>query len=89
MAEVWNNRRFFKNWLHAEQSAKRIGNPLTTDEAKRVIEQAQTLGIPKENFDFNRKGLMGLERTGMWKEIPHFKIENVHIPVERGFVPPW
>jgi len=54
-----------------------------------VIEHARNLGIPKEKFDFNPKGLQGLEKTGKWKEIPHFKIGPTHIPVEEGFQAPW
>jgi hypothetical protein len=89
MQVVWNNRRLFENWLRAEQSAKRVGNPLTANEANRIIQQARNLGIPKERFDFNSKGLQGLEKTGHWKDIPHFKIGQTHIPVEMGFQSPW
>jgi len=89
MAEIWNNPRLFRQWLHVEQSAKRIGNPLTVDEAKRVIDQALKLGIPKKSFDFNPAGLAGRETTGMWKDVPHFKIGPTHIPVDPGFTPPW
>jgi len=36
-------------------------------------------------LDLNPAGLRGLEKTGRWAGIPHFKVGNVHIPVERGF----
>jgi len=87
LTHVWKNRRLFKNWIHAEQSAKRIGNPLTADEANRVIQQAKELGVTK--FDFNKAGLQGLEKTGHWAGVPHFKIEGTHIPVEIGFQAPF
>jgi len=35
----------------------------------------------------NPMGLQGLEKTGQWADIPHFKVGSVHIPVEPGFVP--
>jgi len=48
------------------------------------MENAQKHRIP---IDVNPAGLQGLEKTGQWAGIPHFKVGNVHIPVEQGFKP--
>ncbi len=62
-----------------------MGNPLTHDEARRVIENARRLGVPEKEFDFNPKGLAGQE---LRNPQPHFKIGGSHIYVEPGFQPP-
>ena len=81
---IWSNRRLFTGWLKGSQSAARIGNPLSHTEARQIIDNARRLGI--ENFDFNPAGLQGLEKTGRWAGISHFKIGSIHIPVMPGFV---
>jgi RHS repeat-associated protein len=85
LKDIWNEARLFKNWLKGSQSLTRIGNPLSHAEALQVIENAGRLGIPS---DLNPAGLQGLEATGRWGDIPHFKVGNIHIPVEPGFIPP-
>lgn len=61
-----------------------MDNPLSHVEAGQVIENAKELGL---QLDLNPRGLQGLEVTGKWKGIPHFKVGNVHIPVQPGFTP--
>ncbi len=59
----------------------RINNPLNATESQQIIENAKKLGIPIES---NLSGLMGIEKTGQWAGVPHFKVGNVHIPIEKG-----
>jgi hypothetical protein len=80
-AMIWANRRLFLNWLKANHSLTRIARPLNATEAQLVIDNARRLGITIEH---NLNGLQGLEVTGQWARIPHFKIGDVHIPIERG-----
>jgi len=84
---IWKDRRLFTGWLQGSQSLARITNPLSHSEARQIIENARRLGIEEKLFDFNRAGLQGLEQTGRWAGIPHFKIGNIHIPVAPGFSP--
>jgi hypothetical protein len=84
LAIIWNNRRLFLNWLKGSQSLTRVNNPLSHEEARAIIKNAQRLGL---RVDLNPAGLRGLERTGQWGGVPHFKIENIHVPVRSGFVP--
>jgi RHS repeat-associated protein len=86
LRQIWEDRRLFKNWLKANQSKSRIGNPLSDDEARAIIENARKLGLENE-FDFNVAGLLGQETRGEWAGIPHFKIGNIHIPIRLGFRP--
>ncbi|MCH7575313.1 MAG: DUF4157 domain-containing protein [Candidatus Marinimicrobia bacterium] len=85
LRKIWANRRLYMRWIKANQSLSRKGNPLTYIQARQIIANARKLGIKK--FDFNAKGLQGLEKTGQWADIPHFKIGNIHIPVQKGFKP--
>jgi hypothetical protein len=84
---IWKDRRLFTGWLKGSQSIARIGQPLSHIEARQIIENARLLGMEEKLFDFNRGGLQGLEQTGRWAGIPHFKIGNIHIPVAEGFTP--
>jgi hypothetical protein len=84
MRTIWGNRRMFINWLRGNHSSSRISNPLSHAEAQQIIENALTLGI---KVDTNPSGLAGTEITGNWAGIPHFKVGNVHVPVEAGFAP--
>ena len=79
LAQIWADRGLFLNWLKGNQSLTRKNNPLNATEAQQVIDNAKRLGIPIEN---NVKGLVGLEKTGQWAKVPHFKVGNVHIPIE-------
>ena len=85
LKQIWANRRLFMNWLKNTQSLSRKGNPLTHAEARQITDNARKLGITR--FDFNPTGLQGLEKTGDWAGIPHFKIGHIHIPVQKGFKP--
>jgi hypothetical protein len=84
LPRIWNDRRLFLNWLKGNYSESRIGNPLSEEEARAVIANAEKLGL---QVDKNPQGLLGLEKTGKWAGIPHFKVENIHIPVRLGFTP--
>lgn len=81
---IWDSPRLFTNWLRGNQSLGRLGNPLSHVEANQLVINARRLGL---RLDLNRAGLQGLERTGQWAGVPHFKIGNVHIPVAPGFTP--
>jgi hypothetical protein len=61
------------------------GGEVNHAQARQIIENAKKLDIP---VDVNPAGLAGTEITGQWKGIRHFKVGNVHIPVEAGFIPP-
>lgn len=84
LAKIWGDSRLFKNWIKGNQSLSRINNPLSHSEARQIIENAQKHGL---KVDLNPTGLQGMEKTGQWANIPHFKVENVHIPIESGFKP--
>jgi hypothetical protein len=84
LAIIWNDRRLFLNWLRANHSLSRQQNPLSHPEARQIIANARRLKI---RVDLNPTGLAGLERTGRWAGVPHFKIGRVHIPVRPGFRP--
>ena len=81
LAQIFGNNKLFSNWLKGNHSLSRVGNPLNATEAQQIINNAKKLGMPIES---NIKGLQGLEKTGQWGEIPHFKVGNVHIPIEKG-----
>jgi RHS repeat-associated protein len=81
LAEIFGNKKLFSNWLKGNHSLSRVGNPLNATEAQQIISNAKNLGLPIES---NLKGLQGLEITGQWGGIPHFKVGNVHIPIEKG-----
>ena len=81
---IWANRRLFLNWLKANQSLTRVSNPLTHMEARQILDNAKKLGL---SIDLNTAELKGLEVTGQWAGIPHFKVGSVHIPVDLGFIP--
>ncbi len=81
LAEIFGNKKLFSNWLKGNHSLSRVGNPLNATEAQQIINNAKNLGLPIES---NLKGLQGLEITGQWGGIPHFKVGNVHIPIEKG-----
>ena len=81
LAQIFENKKLFPNWLKGNQSLSRVGRPLTAIEAQQIIDNAQKLGLTIEN---NLKGMQGLEKTGQWANIPHFKVENVHIPIVKG-----
>lgn len=82
LKQIWDNPRLFLNWLKNNQSLTRINNPLSHAEARQVIANARRHGV---RLDLNSVGLRGLEKTGQWAGIPHFKVGNVHIPVAGGF----
>jgi len=84
IARIWNNSRWFLNWLRGTRSLSRVATPLSHAEAKQIIANANRLGIV---VDLNSAGLKGLEVTGQWAKIPHFKVGNIHIPVQPGFIP--
>jgi hypothetical protein len=69
------------NWLKGNQSLGRVGNPLNVTEKQQIVDNAKKLGIPIES---NLNGLDGLEVTGQWGGVAHFKVGNIHIPIERG-----
>jgi len=79
---IWNDKKLFESWTKATQSLSRAVSPLNEVEAQQLLDNAKKLGIIK--FDFNPKGLEGLEQTGQWKDIPHFKIGSIHIPIQKG-----
>ncbi len=81
---IWNDRGLFLNWLKGSRSETRIGNPVSDEEARAIIANAQRLGL---QVDLNPDGLLGLEKSPQWGKIPHFKVENIHIPVRLGFKP--
>jgi RHS repeat-associated protein len=81
LAEIWSNRRLFINWLKNNHSLTRVINPLSADEAQLVIDNAKRLGIELEH---NLNGLKGLETSADWGKVPHFKVGNIHIPIQSG-----
>lgn len=81
LVEVFSNSRFFTNWIKGNQSLSRINNPLNAAEAQQLVDVAKRLGLTIEN---NINGLQGIEVTGQWKGIAHFKIGNIHIPIQKG-----
>lgn len=81
LSKIFSDKKLFSNWLKGNNSLSRIGNPLNSIEAQQIINTAKNLKLPIES---NLKGLQGLERTGQWKEVPHFKVGNVHVPIEKG-----
>jgi RHS repeat-associated protein len=81
LAEIFGNKKLFSNWLKGNHSLSRVGNPLNAREAQQIINNAKNLGLPIES---NLKGLQGLEITGQWGGVPHFKVGNVHVPIEKG-----
>ena len=78
---IWKNPKWFLNWLKNNHSLSRIKKPLNATEAQQIIDNAKKLGLTIES---NLKGLQGLEITGQWAGVPHFKVGNVHIPIETG-----
>jgi hypothetical protein len=58
------------------------GTVLSKTQAQQVIDNAKKLGIKK--IDSNPTGLQGLEKTGNSAGKPHFKVENVHIYIDKG-----
>jgi hypothetical protein len=83
LRQIWDDPKWFINWLRGNQSLTRVGKPLSECEARQLIENADRLRIP---VDLNPTGLQGLEQTGQWAGIPHFKIGNVHIPIIKGIL---
>jgi hypothetical protein len=83
LAEIFADRKLFLNWLRGNQSLSRMSNPLNAQEAQQLLDNAEKLGMGNL-VEGNLKGLQGLEKTGQWANIPHFKIGNVHIPIEKG-----
>ena len=81
LAQIFGDKKLFSNWLKSNHSLSRISNPLNANEAQQIISNAKNLGLPIES---NLKGLQGLEKTGQWGGIPHFKVGNVHIPIGKG-----
>jgi RHS repeat-associated protein len=81
LEQIWGDSRLFKGWLKGGQSLSRVASPLNPTEAQQLINNAKALGMTIES---NLKGLKGLEQTGQWKGIPHFKIGNTHIPIQSG-----
>ena len=81
LAQIFSDKKLFANWLKGNQSLSRIKNPLDIDEAQQIINNAKRVGLKVES---NLKGLQGLEKTGQWGGIPHFKIGNIHIPIKEG-----
>lgn len=81
LAKIFADRRLFQNWLNGNQSLSRKKNPLNITEAQQIIDNSDRLGIP---INSNLNGLRGLEKTGQWAKVPHFKIGNVHIPIQKG-----
>jgi hypothetical protein len=86
LKQIWENPRLFLNWLKNTQSLSRITNPLSEAEARQVIANADKFGLLRPGWN-NPAGLKGLEKTGQWAGIAHFKVGNVHIPVVPGFTP--
>jgi hypothetical protein len=84
LEKILNDRGLFLNWIKGNFSESRIGNPLSDQEARFLVENARRLHLVIED---NPAGLQGLEKTGKWAGIPHFKIENIHIPIRLGFQP--
>ena len=82
--DAWMQSNPFLNWLKGNRSLSIKNNPISHDEAREILKNANKL---KLKVDLNLNGLKGLERTGQWKGIPHFKIGDVHIPVQKGFTP--
>jgi hypothetical protein len=85
LSQIWQDRGFFLNWLKGNHSLSRIANPLSHAEARQVLLNAKRLKIP---YNTNPVGLAGSEQTGRWAGIPHFKVGNIHIPVQPGFTFP-
>jgi RHS repeat-associated protein len=81
LAQIFGDKKLFSNWLKGNLSLSRVGSPLNATEAQQIINNAKKLGLPIES---NLKGLQGLEKTGQWGGVPHFKVGNVHIPIEKG-----
>ncbi len=81
LTQIFSDKRLFSNWLKGNHSLSRIGSPLNSTQAQQIIDNARKLGLSIES---NLKGLQGLEITGQWGGIPHFKVGNVHIPIEQG-----
>jgi RHS repeat-associated protein len=81
LVEIFGNKKFFSNWIKGNASLSRITKPLNSIEAQQIITNAKRLGL---HIESNINGLKGLEVTGQWKGIPHFKVGNVHIPIEKG-----
>ena len=79
--QIFNNRRFFMHWIRGNRSLSRQTNPLNLEEAQELIDIANKFGIYIDN---NLNGLLGNETKGAWAHIPHFKIGDVHIPIQRG-----
>ncbi|HRP03217.1 MAG TPA: RHS repeat-associated core domain-containing protein [Candidatus Kapabacteria bacterium] len=79
--QIFQDKKLFVNWLKGNQSLTRQSNPLNKLEAQQIIDNAKKLGL---NLEGNLKGLQGLEITGQWGGIPHFKVGNVHIPIGKG-----
>jgi len=86
LREIWSNWKLFIAWLKGNCSLSRRDAPLTHGEAQALIDNARKHGKVR-GIDVNEAGLRGREKTGSWKGIPHFKIGNIHIPVEPGFKP--
>ena len=84
LKRIWDDPRLFLNWLKGNASESRRASPLSYQEAQQIIDNARRLGITPE---LNPVGLLGKEVKGRWAGIPHFRIGNIHIPVQPGFRP--
>jgi RHS repeat-associated protein len=78
---IFGNRHLFLNWLRGNQSLTRKANPLNDTEAQQLIDTAKNLNLV---INSNSNGLAGIETTGAWAGIAHFKIGNIHIPIQKG-----
>lgn len=84
---IWNNPRLFEAWLKGNHSLSRLSNPLSQQEAMQIYQNAKKLG--NMTIDTNPTGLVGKEVTAQWAGVPHFKINSVHIPVQKGVTLPY
>lgn len=75
----------FLSQLRNESSLSRQSNPLSQSEVNAVVGRARALGL---QIEANPAGMRGAEVTGRWAGVPHFKVANIHVPVQPGTIIP-
>jgi hypothetical protein len=82
LQQIFDDPKLFLNWLKGNKSL--TSTPLAQAEVDQLVANANRLGL---QVDKNAAGVAGLEKTGQWAGVPHFKIGNVHIPIQLGVQP--